>query len=71
MLDDKANYSHDLKRNLSSIMAGTTLLLKGAEDISLERKKILIEMSAQCEETINLLDKLFNDLRRNKIEGVL
>jgi K+-sensing histidine kinase KdpD len=55
---------HDVKRNLSSILAGTTLLLKNSDALSADDKNILIEMSVQCEETIKIFEKLLLSLNK-------
>ena len=62
---------HDLKRNLSSILAGTTLLLKNSDALSADAKDILIEMSTQCEDTIKIFEKLLTLLQKEANSEVL
>lgn len=62
---------HDLKRNLSSILAGTTLLLKYSDALSVDDKNILTEMSKQCEETIKIFEKFFASLKNESNERVV
>lgn len=58
-------YAHDLKRNISAVLAGTTILQRKTQGDS-DKKNILSEMSHQCEETLTLLEKLFKDLENIK-----
>lgn len=59
-------YAHDLKRNISAVLAGTTILQRKTTSGESDKKNILSEMSHQCEETLNLLEKLFKDLENVK-----
>ena len=55
-------YAHDLKRNVSAVLAGATILLRKTAQTDPERQSVLREMSQQCEATLNLLDKLFKEI---------
>lgn len=62
-------YAHDLKRNVSSIFAGAALLQRRMTGGDSDKKNILSEMSNQCEATLEMLEKLFNELElKNKGE---
>jgi hypothetical protein len=52
-------------------MAGTTLLLKHSDALSADDKNILVEMSAQCEETIKIFEKFFASLQKETASEAL
>ena len=60
----KEELKHDLRRNISSILAGTTMLNRKISKEDVKIKEILEEMGVQCENTLKLIENLFE----NKIE---
>ena len=66
----KEEVKHDLKRNISSVLAGTTMLSHKISDGDIKIKEIIEEMGAQCERTLNLIENFFDNEKKIKNEGV-
>jgi len=63
-------YAHDLKRNVSAVLAGTSILTRKPGQADTDKQNVLREMASQCEETLELLNQLFLEIEtKTKRDG--
>ena len=61
----KEEIKHDLKRNISSILSGTTMIMNKIPKIDIYIQETIEEIEKQCEQTFKLLD-IFTESKDEK-----
>ena len=62
----KEEIKHDLKRNISSILSGTTMIMNKIPKIDIYIQETIEEIEKQCEQTFKLLDIFTESKDENK-----
>lgn len=61
MTKEESNHRHDLKRNISAILAGVRHCSKKVADDDHYSQRVLEEMKESCFKALEAYEKLFNE----------
>ena len=70
MTEKESNYRHDVKRNISTVLAGLAQVSKKVPDDDPYFERAVEEMKTSCLKALEALEKIYNERSNAQEQGV-